>query len=46
VKGSEKFVMEQAKLVDPSFIVLNRGVGPLEFLSVSLFLTPHQRNIG
>ncbi len=46
VKGSEKSIMEQIELVDPSFIVLNNGVGPLEFLYVSLSLTPHQTSIG
>jgi hypothetical protein len=46
VRGSEKYVKEQAKLIDPSFIVLDRGVGPLEFLSTSLLLTPHEIGIG
>ncbi len=46
VKGSEKFIMEQFELVDLSFTILNNGVGPLEFLYVSLSLTPHQTSIG
>ncbi len=46
VKGNEKSVTKQTKLVDPSFTILNSGVGPLEFLSISLSLTPHQTNIG
>jgi len=40
-KGSEKYVKEQAELIDPSFTILNSGVRPMEFLLVNLLLTPH-----
>ncbi len=46
VDNNDKFVKEQVELVDPWFIILNSGVGPLEFLSTSLSLTPHQIGIG
>jgi hypothetical protein len=45
VKGSERFVKEQVKPVDPSFTILYNRVKSLEFLFISLFLTPHQRGI-
>ncbi len=46
MKGSEKFVKKHAEPIDPSFIVLNNRVGPLEFLFASLSLTPHHTCIG
>jgi hypothetical protein len=46
VEGSVKSSKDQAELVDPSFIVLDGGVGPLKFLSTILPLTPHQIGIG
>jgi hypothetical protein len=46
MRGNEKFVKKQAKLIDLSFTVLNSRVKPLEFLSISLLLIPHQIGIG
>jgi hypothetical protein len=46
MRCSEKFVKEQAKLVDLSFIILDSRIEPLEFLSISLPLIPHQIGIG
>jgi len=46
VEGSVKSIMDQVELVDPPFTVLDSGVGPLEFLSTTLPLTPHQIGIG
>jgi hypothetical protein len=42
VRNSEKSIKEQAEPIDPSFTILDSGVGLLEFLYVSLFMTPHQ----
>jgi hypothetical protein len=41
MRNSEKSIKEHVELVDPSFTILNSGVGPLEILYVSLPLTPH-----
>jgi hypothetical protein len=41
VEVSDKFVNEQVEHVDPPFIVLDNGIGPLEFLFATLPLTPH-----
>ncbi len=46
MRGSEKFVKKQAEPFDPSFTILDSKVEPLEFLSTSLPLTPHQIGIG
>jgi len=46
VKGSEKFVKEHVEPIDPSFTILDSGVGLLGFVFVSLPLTPHQIGIG
>jgi hypothetical protein len=46
VKGNEKSVKEHVEPVDPSFTVLDSGVGLLGFIFVSLPLTPHQIGIG
>jgi hypothetical protein len=47
VRDSEKSTKERVKLVNPnSFIVLNSRVKYLEFLYISLLLTPHQIGIG
>ncbi len=46
VEGSVKSIMDQVELVDPPFTVLDSGVGPLEFLSTTLPLTPHLIGIG
>jgi len=46
MRGNEKFVKKQAKLIDLLFTVLNSRVKPLEFLSISLPLIPHQIGIG
>jgi hypothetical protein len=35
-----------AEPIDPSFNVLDSKVKPLEFLSTSLFVTPHHIGIG
>jgi hypothetical protein len=45
VRGSERFAKEKAKSIDFSFIVLDSRVEPLELLSTSLPLTPHQIGI-
>jgi len=36
MRGSERYAKEQAKLVDPSFTILNNKVESLEFLPTSL----------
>jgi hypothetical protein len=45
MEGSDKFVKEHVEPIDPPFIVFDSGIGPLEFLSITLFLTPHQMGI-
>ncbi len=46
MKGSEKSVKEHVEPIDPSFTILDSGVGLLGFVFVSLPLTPHQIGIG
>ncbi len=46
VESSDKSIKEQVEHVDPSFIIFNSGIGPLEFLLATLPLTPHQIGIG
>jgi len=46
VDNSDKLFKEQVELVDPWFSTLDSGVRPLEFLSISLSLTPHYIGIG
>jgi hypothetical protein len=46
MRSSERFAKEHAKPIDPSFIVLNSRIKPLELLYTSLPLTPHQIGIG
>ncbi len=46
MKGSEKFVKKHVKPIDPSFIVLDNRVRPLEFLFAILSLTPHHTGVG
>lgn len=41
VRGSEKIVKEHVEPIDPSFIILDNKLEPLDFLSTSLSLTPH-----
>jgi hypothetical protein len=45
MRGNERFVKEHVKHVNPSFIVLDSIVEPLEFLSINLNLTQHQIGI-
>ncbi len=42
MRASERFAKKQAKPIDPSFIILDNRVKPLEFLSSSLPLTPRR----
>ncbi len=46
MRGNEIFTKEHVKLINPSFIVLDSRVKPLEFLSINLIVTPHQIGIG
>jgi hypothetical protein len=45
VKGNEIFTKEQAKHVAPSFTLLDNKIESLQFLSISLPLTPHHVGI-
>jgi hypothetical protein len=45
MKGSERSIKEHVKHINPSFIVLDSIVEPLEFLSINLNLTPHEIGI-
>jgi hypothetical protein len=44
VEGSERSDKEQVELVNPSFIILNNRLEYLEFISLSVPLTPHLIN--
>jgi hypothetical protein len=46
VRGNEIFAKKHVKPINLSFIVLDSKVKPLEFLSTSLLVTPHQIGIG
>ncbi len=41
VGSSDNFVRKQVEHVDPSFTILDSGIGPLKFLHVTSPLTPH-----
>jgi hypothetical protein len=45
MKGSEKSIKEKTELVDPSFILPDSRIEPLEFLFANLPLTPHRISI-
>jgi hypothetical protein len=46
MKSSVKSFKKHVEHVDPSYFVLDNGVGSLEFVYVNLPLTPHHIGIG
>ncbi len=46
MESNDKSIKEHVEFVDPSFIVFDSKIGPLEFLLATLPLTPHQIGIG
>jgi hypothetical protein len=46
MEGSERFDKKQDEPMNPSFIILDSRLKSLEFISISVLITPHQISIG